>query len=36
MLTAAFSPDGRTVNVGNDDRAKVWRFDGTTLTPKGT
>jgi WD40 repeat protein len=36
MLTIAFSPDGSyLVTCGNDSRAKIWRFDGTTLTAEG-
>ena len=36
ITAVAFSPDGRYfVTVGDDGRAKVWRFDGTTLTPEG-
>jgi WD40 repeat protein len=36
IFTVAVSPDGTLVaSGGGDSRAKVWRFDGHTLTPEG-
>jgi WD40 repeat protein len=35
-MAAVFSPDGQfLVTAGSDQRVKIWRFDGSTITPEG-
>jgi WD40 repeat protein len=36
IMKVAFSPDGQTLlSSGEDNRVKVWRFDGSALTAEG-
>ena len=35
-MAAVFSPDGQFLaTAGSDQRVKIWRFDGSTITPEG-